>query len=102
MREPSRPLRRSIYNFTTVRTSMKPSVTMSTKIRLEMAQKMKVCWGSAGPYLPKLKEPCQTTSATDIASRTMPQMKRTRFRTSLNYSGAASYNGSCYTQPAAT
>ena len=64
MREPSRPLRRSMYSFTMVRTSMKPSVTISTKIRLEMAQKMKVCCGSAGPYLPKLKEPCQTTSAT--------------------------------------
>ena len=50
---------------------MNPSVTMRTKIRLDMAQKMNVWYGSDGPNCHGLKDPCHTTSATDNTSATV-------------------------------
>ena len=79
MREPSRLLRRSMYNLTPSRTSMKPSVTISRKIRVETAQKMNVCFGSMGPRLPKLKDPCQITSVAEITSATSAKPYKMRF-----------------------
>ena len=59
---------------------MKPSVTVSRKISVETAQKTKVWGASAGPYSPKLKETCQTTSVSKIANNARPDQKRYRFR----------------------
>ena len=42
IREPSRLLRRSMYSLTPVRKRINPRVTISTKTRLEVAQKMNV------------------------------------------------------------
>src|SRR5712664_127966 len=83
MREPSRLARRSRYNLTNVRNNMKPSVTVSRKISVETAQKTKVCSTLAGPYSPKVKETCQTTSVSRIAIRARPDQKRYRFRIAL-------------------
>ena len=58
---------------------MNPSVTIRTKIRMEVAQKMKVWFGFAGPIRPMLNEPCQTTSSTETASTTTPIPSSTRF-----------------------
>ncbi len=62
---------------------MKPSVTVSRKISVETAQKTKVCSTLAGPYSPKVKETCQTTSVSRIAIRARPDQKRYRFRIAL-------------------
>ena len=72
MREPSRWLWRSMYSFTPVRNSMKPRVTVRRKISVETAQKTNVCEVFAGPYSPKLKETCHTTSVNRMASKTSP------------------------------
>src|SRR5712691_6649780 len=70
---------------------MNPSVTVSRKIRVEIAHSTKVCSAVAGPYSPKLKETCHTTSVTRIASRARLEPKRYRFRIdTLNYSGTGS------------
>src|SRR5690349_13923406 len=79
MREPSRLLRRSMYSLTPRRTSMKPRVTVNRKIRVETAQKMKVCWGSFGRKSPKSNEPCQTTNVAEIISTTSAAPYRRRF-----------------------
>src|SRR6202521_1362068 len=69
MRDPSRLACRSMYSFTPVRNSMNPSVTVSRKIRVEIAHSTKVCSAVAGPYSPKLKETCHTTSVTRSGGR---------------------------------
>src|ERR1700694_3567737 len=67
---------------------MNPSVTVSRKISVEIAHSTKVCSAVAGPYSPKLKETCHTTSVSRIASRARPEPKRYRFRIdTLKYSG---------------
>src|SRR6266516_3779751 len=58
---------------------MKPSVTMSTKIRVVTAQNMNVCCGLAGPNSPMLNDPCQTTSTTDKARTKKPKPSSSRF-----------------------
>src|SRR5689334_20399376 len=58
---------------------MKPTVTMSTKIRVLVAQKIKVCWGLAGPKSPMLNDPCQTTRITERTSTKTPDPKISRF-----------------------
>src|SRR5215472_10668200 len=57
---------------------MNPSVTISTKMRLETAQKATVCEASRGPN-PTRNDPCHTTSSTDATNRTMANPYRTRF-----------------------
>src|SRR5579864_578166 len=62
-----------------MRNSMKPSVTISRKMRVETAQKMKVCSGSLGPWPPKSNEPCQITRVAEIISTTSAEPYRRRF-----------------------
>src|SRR5208283_4058511 len=63
IREPSLFPWRSMYSFTKARTSMKPSVTVRIKIKVETPQMTTVSRKSVGPYVPKSKDPCQMTSA---------------------------------------
>jgi hypothetical protein len=44
---------------------------MRMKIRVETAQKMKVCPALEGPTLERRKEPCHTTSTTLMTSNTL-------------------------------
>src|SRR4051794_40293702 len=65
---------------------MNPRVTIRTKIRIDIAQKMKVWLGLVGAKLPILKEPCHTTSSTETASTTAPIPSSERFFMSGPYS----------------
>ena len=79
MREPSRLRCRSRYSFTVSRNSMKPSVTVSRKISVETAQNRNVSAALVGPYSPKVKETCHTTSVSRIARTTSPGAEKMPF-----------------------
>ena len=74
IRDPSRLLCRSTYSFTKFRASMKPSMTVRMKMSVDKAQKASVCSGLEGPKSPKWNDVCHTSSATIMASSTVPEM----------------------------
>src|SRR5439155_9327393 len=57
---------------------MKPSVTISTKIRMRVGQKMSFCCGFEGLNRCRLNDPCHATTSTDKTSTTNPKLNSSR------------------------
>src|SRR5260370_1187460 len=71
---------------------MKPSVTVTRKMSVEIAQKAKVCAALVGANSPKLNDTCHATSVSRSASNTSPEPNRYRFRIVLIIVGQTAHD----------
>src|SRR5579884_4093493 len=92
--DPRRLPRRSMYSFTPVRNSMKPSITVSRKTSVDRPQKTKVCSRLAGSMVLKENDPCHTTTVSNSRNTTSPSpamMRRLMGLIELSREGAGGF-----------